>query len=117
MLAAGEVRARLDLAKLPALPGARELAAVGWSATGSEALQPYLEEVELEAKGVHAAGGIALLLDPQTSGGLLAAIPPEKAVGLIRGDPSEGTDFQIIGEVLPASFQSPRVILDDGARA
>ncbi|MDG1957590.1 MAG: selenide, water dikinase SelD [Candidatus Binatia bacterium] len=117
MLAAGEVRARLDLAKLPALPGARELAAVGWSATGSEALQPYLEEVELEAKGVHAAGGIALLLDPQTSGGLLAAVPPEKAVGLIQADPIEGTDFQIIGEVLPASFQSPRVILDDGARA
>jgi selenide,water dikinase len=117
MLTAAEVHARLYLSDLPSLPGARELAGAGWSATGSSALETYLRQVNIEADPEQVATELALLLDPQTSGGLLAALPPETAAGRQKRNPAAGPGFHIIGEVVESSFQSPRVTLEDGSRA
>lgn len=117
MLTAAKVHARLDQSNIPALPGARELAKAGWAATGSEGLRPYLQEVELGAEPASIAPEIALLLDPQTSGGLLAALPPDGVAQLLGRTDLEPNQFQVIGRVVEASFQSARVTIDSSLSA
>jgi selenide,water dikinase len=72
MLRASSVGAAIDPAALPALPGARELAAAGVESTLAPANR--------------AASGIAepLLIDPQTSGGLLAGVAAARAADCVR---------------------------------
>ncbi len=85
MLVASAVAARLDRASLPALPGARELAARGVASS----LAPANE-----------AAGDALLADPQTSGGLLAGLPPACAAEALARLGASGHQAALIGEVL-----------------
>jgi selenide,water dikinase len=78
LLGASGAGARLDLAALPALPGARELFGFGLRSTfhaqNAEAAAAWLDAPSAEATP---AG--ALLFDPQTSGGLLFSVGPERA--------------------------------------
>ena len=60
------VAAVVDLAALPALPGARELAAAGIESSLAPANRAGLD--------VDREDGLALFADPQTSGGLLAGV-------------------------------------------
>jgi len=68
--------ARIDWARVPLLPGVRELAAAGL-VTGASGRNwaAYGHEVQLGA--AMDATGKALLSDPQTSGGLLVSCSPE----------------------------------------
>jgi selenide,water dikinase len=99
MTRASGVAARLDLAALPALPGALELLSGGLRST----FHP-----ENEGAGWTSATGplVAhprwpLLFDPQTSGGLLSAVAADRAAAVVadlhrRGDVAAA----IIGEVI-----------------
>jgi selenide,water dikinase len=78
LLRASGVGARLSLAALPALPGARALLAAGLRSTfhaqNLAAAAELCDATELEVR----PGG-ALLFDPQTSGGLLFGVAPARA--------------------------------------
>jgi selenide,water dikinase len=77
--AAGRCRAEIDLAALPLLPGAFDLAAAGHAsslAPANRAALAGLVEVPAGPLG-------ALLVDPQTAGGLLAAVPGDRAEMLV----------------------------------
>jgi selenide,water dikinase len=70
------VGARLDLAQIPVMTGAVELATSGVRSTlfdENRALVPELPDT----------GKAALLFDPQTAGGLLAAVPADQANALV----------------------------------
>jgi selenide,water dikinase len=96
-------RVLLDWARVPLLPGVRELAAQGlvtgasgrnWAAYGSEvSLDPALELADR-----------ALLTDPQTSGGLLVACAPEAVDEVLAVFSEEGfADAVEIGAVEAAA--------------
>ncbi len=89
LLLASEVGARVRVADVPVLEGARSLCEAGFYSGGSRR--------NLEAVTPHLTGGDPMdrqiLADAQTSGGLLIALPPEQA-GAIPGG-------KIIGEIVP----------------
>ena len=92
MLHASHVAAMLDVAAVPILPGAQELAAEGFAST----LAPdNLRQLEV-AGTVHPPVS-ALLADPQTSGGLLAGVAPERAEACLAALQASGLDAAIIG--------------------
>ena len=85
------VTVRLHGSRLPAYPGARQLADAGVKTGGEARNRSYLgEHLVVEA----AAGVEALVLDPQTSGGLLAAVDPARSADLVDRGWSE------VGEVV-----------------
>ncbi|MFD3190647.1 selenide, water dikinase SelD [Sedimentitalea sp. HM32M-2] len=68
--------ARLDLAAIPLMDGARELAEAGTRSSlfaDNRALVP----------GLPTGGAADLMFDPQTAGGLLAAVAPDRAAALL----------------------------------
>jgi selenide, water dikinase len=94
MLRASHVAAVLGLDAIPALQGARALAAHGVESTSA-------------ADNRHALGGFeagpdaALLVDPQTSGGLLLGLPASRADVCLEALLKAGVEAAIIGEVEP----------------
>jgi selenide,water dikinase len=74
------VRIRLDADRLPALPGAVELACAGVR-TGGDPRNRDFAAAHLELDGV-SDELVALGFDPQTAGGLLVTLPAEKALSL-----------------------------------
>lgn len=99
ILAASGVGARIDAARLPALPGALRLAGAGAVAGGTRR--------NLEATGAQWADDVSeaerlLAVDAQTSGGLLLAVAPRRLPDLLAGLWSEGTlSRAVVGEILP----------------
>jgi selenide,water dikinase len=70
---ASNISARVELARVPLLPRARELAEQGITTGGAERNEEFLEQrVDW---GVCTDVDRAILVDPQTSGGLLVALP------------------------------------------
>jgi selenide,water dikinase len=70
---ASNITARVDLARVPLLPRARELVEQGISTGGADRNEEFLEQrVDW---GVCTDVDRAILVDPQTSGGLLVALP------------------------------------------
>lgn len=93
---ASRVTLRVDVARVPALPGAREAWLAGTRTGGAERNAEYLAtRVDW---GEASAWDRALLIDPQTSGGLLVAVPADKLAEYLTLVP-DGTD---IGEVVAA---------------
>ena len=104
MLNAGGVSARLELADLPALPGAAWLLARGIASS----LQPANEAFGAMIEGDRGHPAFALLFDPQTAGGLLAGIPASRADACIAALQAAGYgNARTIGTVennLPGSI-------------
>jgi selenide, water dikinase len=93
---ASKVTIRIDVAKVPLLPGAREAAERGIRTGGAERNQAYLES--RVHWGTASEVDRALMIDPQTSGGLLVAINESQAAAYLSLVPSAVE----IGEVLSA---------------
>ncbi len=103
MLRASNVGATLDLAALPALPGALDLAASSIASTLAAANRALLAAALGGEPPAHPA--IALLIDPQTSGGILAGIAPEHAQSCLSDLSAAGIPATLIGTVIPDPFR------------
>ena len=91
MLTASGMGAVVRLAAIPALPGARALAAHGIESTLAPANRHLLGD----------GPDAALLVDPQTSGGLLLGLPPVRAEACLQALLDAGLNAAIVGEVEP----------------
>jgi selenide,water dikinase len=81
LTAASGVAAEVEAGALPALPGARDLAATGVTTGGAARNRAFAEGLADVAAAIP-ADLAELLFDPQTSGGLLLAVPPGAADAL-----------------------------------
>ena len=90
MLRASGVAARIDPAGLPELAGAMELAAQG--------VESSLAAANAAALDIDGAGGVALLVDPQTSGGLLAGVAD--GAGCVAALRAAGVEAWVVGRVV-----------------
>lgn len=105
MLEASHVAATLRLESIPALPGAKALAAHGIKSS----LAPDNRRVLGDAsKDMPEA---ALLVDPQTSGGLLMGFPASRAGTCLEAMRDSGLNAAIIGEIEPAQDGVPLIRL------
>jgi selenide,water dikinase len=102
MLEASSVAAVLRREAIPALPGARALAAHGIEST----LAPDNRRVLGDEPDT------ALLADPQTSGGLLLGLPPSRAATCLQALCEGGINAAIVGEVEPAQEGARRIRLE-----
>jgi selenide,water dikinase len=103
MLRASAVGAVLEVARIPALSGARELLERGIASSLHANNAQVLADFEVAA-GV-ARARLDLLVDPQTSGGLLAGIPAALADACVEALRSAGyPDACVIGEVTAAGL-------------
>ena len=97
---ASKLSLRIDVAKVPSLPGARDLWAAGIRTGGAERNDEYLEPL-VDWDHVSPSDR-ALLIDPQTSGGLLLAISSESV-----GEYLSRVPYAVeIGEVIPPAERS-----------
>lgn len=85
----------LDLAALPLLPGARDLAAQGMESSLAPANRAALHGL-LDAPDTPET---ALLFDPQTAGGFLAALPAAKATSTLAALHAKGITAARIGQL------------------
>jgi selenide,water dikinase len=102
LLAGSGLAARIELSRLPSLPGALELLARGERSTfhGENA---RLRRALAIPKRLAAAPRLELLFDPQTAGGLLVALPAERADPFLAGLAAEGYgEAARIGELTAA---------------
>ena len=88
---------RIDVGKVPVLPGTREAWSAGIRTGGAERNEDYLES--LVAWGNATDIDRAILIDPQTSGGLLVSVSEGKLAEYLARVPAAVE----IGEVGPAS--------------
>jgi selenide,water dikinase len=102
MLEASNAAAVLRLEAIPALPGARALAAHGIESTLAAENRWVLGD----------AADTALLVDPQTSGGLLLGLPASRATGCLQALRESGLNAAIIGEIEPARDGAGRIRLE-----
>jgi len=104
--------AELNLATIPLLSGALELAEAGWRSSLYPQLEPYLlrsivtDQIE-PAYALHQRGLVMdLLLDPQTSGGLLVTMDEENAAALLAGQ----SDYVVIGKIIEKDSNTPEQV-------
>jgi len=100
MAAGSGVSLRIDHAKVPLLPGAREAAHGGFLAGGLQSNREFVASCVEFAANVD-EDSRALLFDPQTSGGLLIAIAPDNASALCAELHRRQIPASPIGEVVP----------------
>jgi selenide,water dikinase len=81
LTAASDLAAEVEAGALPALPGARDLAAAGVTTGGAARNRAFAEGLADLAPAIP-PDLAELLFDPQTSGGLLLAVPPGAADAL-----------------------------------
>ena len=101
MAVASGVTLRLDLARLPLLPGVLDLAVRNRSGGGATNLEYF-------SGGVQEPPGLddvmrAIVYDPQTSGGLLVAVDPGAAPGVLDALRAAGVAAVAVGEVVQAT--------------
>jgi selenide,water dikinase len=94
MAAASGVDAEIDVAAVPLLRGARELAEAGTMPGGSRRNRDWVAP-SVDA-GDHDELAVLLLADAQTSGGLLFGAAPERAAAAVR---ALGAPSAVIGRV------------------
>ncbi len=103
ILAASGVGARIDVAKLPILARALDLAAAGCVPGGT---QRNLEATTAEWADEVTQAERLLVCDAQTSGGLLLAVAPARADELLAALRARSTPAAaVIGEILPLPGQ------------
>ncbi|HEV8144356.1 MAG TPA: selenide, water dikinase SelD, partial [Methylomirabilota bacterium] len=93
----------LSAARLPLLPGARELAERGEFSGGMKRNRRYLDEslgARLTIDSTLSAGLVGLLTESETSGGLLLAVARERAAEVAGAFAARGETCAEIGEVL-----------------
>jgi selenide,water dikinase len=96
--------AKLSLAEIPLLAGARQCIRDGVFSTMHEANGAAKKAIGQLAPGSDAES-LELLLDPQTSGGLLIGIAPDKSPALCRELKLAGYEYTVvIGVVTPRDF-------------
>ena len=100
MAAGSAVSLRIDHAKVPLLPGAREAAHGGFLAGGLKSNSEFVASCVEFSANVN-EDSRALFFDPQTSGGLLIAIAPEHAADLVAELRHRQIPAAQIGEVFP----------------
>ena len=100
MAAASGVAFEIDVAALPLLPGARELA-LGNKTGGLVNNRGHFGAAVDE--GAVPADLLALAFDPQTSGGLLASVDPDAAEGVLGALAASGVHAAQVGLVVPAT--------------
>ncbi len=104
--------AELNLAAIPLLSGALELAEDGWRSSLYPQLEPYLlrcmfsDQTEAAHRPHQQRLIIELLLDPQTSGGLLVTISPSSAAALLEGE----SDYLVVGKIKQKESSVPAPI-------
>ena len=99
MASGSAVSMRIDHAKVPLLPGAREAAHGGFLAGGLKSNREFVGSCVGFAANI-GDDFRALLFDPQTSGGLLIAIAPERAAALCAELQRRQIPAAQIGEVV-----------------
>lgn len=92
--------AEVNLASVPFLPRAEEMAAEGMVPAGAYRNREHIEgHIQIRGKAEQAL--MDLLFDPQTSGGLLIAVPEERGDQLLSGLEQSGiAHSRVIGRVL-----------------
>jgi selenide,water dikinase len=100
---ASEVTLRIDVSRLPVLPGAREAWEGGARTGGAERNVSYL--APLVDYGSATDAERALLVDPQTSGGLLVAVPAARLDDYL----ASVAGAVEVGEVLPRADDAPLI--------
>lgn len=105
VLLASGLSARLDVARVPAVKGARALIAAGFVAEGTRrnwaAAAPEVdwagtsEDDQLLLCDAQASGGLLLAVDPSRAGALLAAVQPHHRQAAVIGHTTEGTPGRI----------------------
>ena len=114
MIKASDVDARLVLADVPLIEGARETIGMGIVSS----LQPQNVRLRRAIRDLSRVATDPLypaLFDPQTAGGLLASVPATRAAGCIAALKAAGySQAAIIGEVLPRSTALEPISIDIG---
>jgi selenide, water dikinase len=100
MLAASHAAARIDAAAVPLLPGASDLAAVGFISGGTRANTARISPFAHLDAAIPAEVAV-LLYDAQTSGGLLLAAPAPAAPAVLDDLWARDLPAVLIGEVTP----------------
>ncbi|MGD8376587.1 MAG: selenide, water dikinase SelD, partial [Acidobacteriota bacterium] len=95
---ASGVAARVEAARVPVLPLAREMIAAGAVPGGTHANAAFLAETVLWSEDV-SPGDRTLLVDAQTSGGLLLAVEAGRAGELLEALGRRGVPGALIGEL------------------
>ena len=100
ILAASGVGARIEVARLPVLANALELAASGCVPGGT---QRNHDAARAAWSAELTPAERFICTDAQTSGGLLLAVAPDRLAALLAALKAEGTPAAaVIGEILPA---------------
>jgi selenide,water dikinase len=90
----------LEADRLPAMPGALELAEAGIRTGGDSRNRDFVgDAAHLEASAAH----VALAFDPQTAGGLLVSLPAARAEALERAATERDLFLARIGAIEPGS--------------
>lgn len=106
ILIGSKLAARIDLARLPELPGAMEHAIAGHVPGGSKANLAFLEPCLRRADGVDPIR-VQLAADAQTSGGLLLCTPADRVDALVAGLRRRSLAAAVVGELFAPSAERP----------
>ncbi len=98
MARGAQARVVIDWARVPLLPGVRELALQGF-VTGASGRNWTSYGAEVELGGTLADVDRALLTDPQTSGGLLVACSPGSLAEVQAAFAADGFEAAVVGRV------------------
>jgi len=104
------VRIEIEAARLPALPGARALAAAGELTGGCRRNREWLADRVQLATDVP-ADLVEIAFDPQTSGGLLAAIPAATSVAAVAALHAAGVEAATIVGTVRERRDGPWIVL------
>jgi selenide,water dikinase len=110
MLQGGLHGARIELSRVPCLPGVAECFAAGVTSTlqpGNIAAASPLVDVQPGVAGYR----LQALFDPQTCGGLLLSVAASRSAGLLAALHAAGfAEAAVVGDVLPGDAGEPLAI-------
>lgn len=108
MARASKVTVRLDMATVPFMEPAVELASMGLLPAGGFANKGFCSKLVQAAEDLDPVR-LDLIFDPQTSGGLVLAVPPGQLQEAISMLLDAGDMAEVVGEVEPADDSGPKL--------